>query len=227
MVKEMYITINDVNIHYECFGQGKEIVFIPGNGTNFKYMIKLAKLLSKEYKVYLLDRRGQGKSSLNCKLSYELNAKDVYEFMKKLNILKAHIFGHSGGATIAMLFALENKDMVDKLILCSGATSLKGTNSKEIKKWNMYQKLRLINPKVLNMVLEQPDITNRINKITAKTLVLAATKDIITKEQTQTIASNINNSILKIYNNETHSSYIINAKCYNDVMSFLKEEYNG
>ncbi|MBQ8044005.1 MAG: alpha/beta hydrolase [Clostridia bacterium] len=220
----MYTTVNDVDLYYECYGQGDELLFIPGNGTSFKYMLRLAKLLSKEYKVYLVDRRGQGKSTKKCELSYELNVQDIYEFIQKLNITKPVIIGHSGGAVIAMALGLKYKHVVNKIILCSGATNLKATNPKYIKKWKLYSKFRIINPKIIDMVLAQQDLREGLKEITAKTLVLAGGKDIINREDTHTIARLIPDSKLKIYEKENHSSYITNTTCYKDIINFLKED---
>ena len=219
----MYVTANNVEIYYECVGDGKEVLFIPGNGTSFRYMKKLAKLLSNEYKVYLIDRRGQGKSTKKCHLSYDLNVQDIYEFIQQLNITKPHIVGHSGGAVITMMFGIKYSDIADKIVLCSGAANLENTNEKHLKRWTLYSKLGIINPNILNMVLSQKDITERLKEITVKTLVLAGKKDIINEEHTQTIASVIPNAKLKIYASENHSSYITNAKCYKDILDFLNE----
>lgn len=223
MVKQMYITVNDITLHYECLGSGKEILFIPGNGTSYKYMVRLAKMIAKDYKVYLIDRRGQGKSSKKCKIDYELELKDIYEFIQALNLDKPYILAHSGGAAIAMMFVLKYSDKVEKLILCSGTTNVHGTSAKYIKRWKLYSKIGLINSRLLNMVLNQKDITKDILKITIDTLVLAGEKDIILKEHTHTIASKIPNCKLKIYDNQNHTSYITNATCYKDIMNFLKE----
>lgn len=219
----MYITVNNVEIYYECVGEGKEVLFIPGNGTSFKYMKKLAKLLSEDYKVYLIDRRGQGKSTKNCDLSYDLNIQDIYEFIQQLSTTKPHVIGHSGGAIIAMMLCTKYNDIADKLVLCSGAANLEATNVKYLKRWNVYSKLGIIRPNILNMVLGQKDITESLKQLTSMTLALAGEKDIIKEEHTQTLASVIPNAKLKIYTGENHSSYITSAKCYKDILDFLNE----
>lgn len=224
----MYITINGIKLYYECIGKGNEtqktILFLSGNGTSFNYMMRLAKMLSKDYKVYLLDRRGQGKSEKKCDNSYELNVEDVYEFMKKMNILKPIIIGHSGGAVVTMMLGLKYKNSISKMVLCSGSINLQSTNPKYIKIWKIYSKFGLINKQIINMVLKQKDITENIKDISAKTLVLAGQNDIINKETTHNIVNSIKYAKLKVYENENHSSYILNAICYNDIIKFLEEE---
>lgn len=223
----MYVTVNDVRLYYECLGQGEEILLIPGNGTSIKYMMRLARLLANEYKVYLIDRRGQGKSTKKCDLSYELNVQDVYCFIQKLNILKPYIIGHSGGAVIATMFCLKYKDIASKLVLCSGALSIDSVSPKQIKNWKLCAKYHIINPKIIKMILEQPNLTDMLKEINIDILVLAPDKDIINKEHTQTIATSIQKSKLIMYENYNHSSYITRAVCYNDIISFLKGDNHG
>lgn len=218
----MYVTVNDVKLYYECLGQGEEILLIPGNGTSIKYMRHLARHLSNEYKVYLIDRRGQGKSTKKCDLNYELNTQDIYCFIQKLNILKPYIIGHSGGAVVATMFCIKHKGIARKLVLCSGATNIDSVSSKQIKNWKLCAKYHIINSKIIEMILEQPNLTDRLKEINIDTLVLAGSNDIINKENTQTIKRNIEKSKLIIYENHNHSSYITSAVCYNEIISFLK-----
>lgn len=79
----MDIDVNNIKIHYEILGKGKTIILLNPNSRNTNAMKFIAKKLSKEYQVYLFDRRCCGKSERNCDLSYEESAKDVYEFIKK------------------------------------------------------------------------------------------------------------------------------------------------
>ena len=87
----MDIVVNNIKIHYEILGNGKPIILLNPNSTNTNAMKFIANKLSKEYKVYLFDRRCCGKSDRNCELSYEESARDVYEFIKKLNIDKPYL----------------------------------------------------------------------------------------------------------------------------------------
>lgn len=220
----MYITVNNVKLYYECHGEGKPVLFIPGNGTSFKYMLNLAKLLANEYKVYLIDRRGQGKSTKKCDLTYELNVQDIYVFIQKLNIYKPHIVAHSGGAMIAMMLTAKHTNITDKIVLCSGTTSLQAIDEKTIKRWKMQAKFGIIPTKIINMALNFRDLKQTLNKITVNALILAGEKDIINSEDTNNIASLIPNAECKIYKKENHSSYITKTVCYKDIKNFLKED---
>ena len=83
--------------------------------------------------------------------------------------------------------------------------------------------MRLMDRGLLNMVLNQKDITEDILQITSNALVLAGEKDIILKSHTHNIASKIINSKLKIYEKQNHTSYITSGKCYKDIINFLED----
>lgn len=224
----MYIEVNNIKIHYEIFGNGKPIILLNPNSTNTNAMKFIANKLSKEYKVYLFDRRCCGKSERNCELSYEESARDVYEFIKKLNIDKPYILGCSGGATVAMNVATNYPDSISKLICCSGVAR-NGIIEKPLyakimgkipyypgKKENeMFEKLNN------NMkTLKKEDF----EKINVPTLIVnGGNKDIVPISEAKYISNNIKNSELLILEDEGHFSYMINCKWYNKLRDFLEK----
>ena len=85
------IEVNNIRIHYEVLGDGKSIILLNPNSVNTGLMKFIANKLKVKYKVYIFDRRCCGKSEKNCILTYEESAKDVYEFITKLNLDYYHI----------------------------------------------------------------------------------------------------------------------------------------
>lgn len=224
----MDIDVNNIKIHYEILGKGKAIILLNPNSTNTNAMKFIAKKLSKEYQVYLFDRRCCGKSERNCDLSYEESAKDVYEFIKKLNMNKPYLFGCSGGATVAMNVAIHYPDCISKLICCSGVAR-NGIIEKPLyakimekipyypgKKANeMFEKLNN-NMKTLNK--------EDFEKIIVPTLIVnGGSKDIVPISEAKYISDNIKNSELLILDNEGHFSYMINCRWYNKLREFLEK----
>ena len=224
----MYIEVNNIKIHYEILGKGKPIILLNPNSTNTNAMKFIANKLSKEYEVYLFDRRCCGKSERNCNLSYEESAKDVYEFINKLNINKPYLLGCSGGATVAMNVAINYSDSISKLICCSGVAR-NGTIKKPLyakimekipyypgKKENeMFEKLNN-NMKTLNK--------EDFEKINVPTLIVnGGSKDIVPISEAKYISDNVKNSELLILENEGHFSYMINCKWYNKLKEFLEK----
>lgn len=56
------IEVNNIKIHYEVLGNGKPVILLNPNSVNTGLMKFIANRLKERYKVYLLDRRGCGKS---------------------------------------------------------------------------------------------------------------------------------------------------------------------
>lgn len=94
----MQIRINDWNINYEVLGEGKPIILLHGWLANLETMRPLANNLCRNFKVYLVDVVGFGKSDLP---EYPLKTDDfgnfLKEFIDKLNIENPILIGHSNG----------------------------------------------------------------------------------------------------------------------------------
>lgn len=225
----MYIGVNGVNIHYECVGKGIPIILLNGNSKNTSYMKVLGEVLSKRYKVYLFDRRCCGKSTKECELTYEDSAEDIHEFIKKLEIDKPIILGHSGGGTVALHFAIKYKECVSKLILCSSAARYNGKYQK-----TMFEKIISLFPiypgkksyeRFIKLVKEARTITKQeLENISVPTLVINGDKDIISADEAKYLANNISNAKLLILKDATHSSYMIKVDWEDEIINFIEEK---
>lgn len=69
------------------------------------------------FQVHLLDLRNHGRSFHSDEFSYELMAKDVFEYCMANHLEKISVLGHSMGGKTAMLFAVRYPEMIDKLIV--------------------------------------------------------------------------------------------------------------
>ncbi len=222
----MEIIVNNIRIHYEIMGSGKSIILLNPNTVNTNAMKFIAKKLSKDYQVYLFDRRCCGKSDKKCILSYEESAKDVYEFIKKLNINRPYLLGSSGGAVVALHVAVDYPQSISKLICCSGIArngSVKKPNYAKIMQKIPYYPGKKENEMFEKLNLEMKTLKeNELNKISVPTLVVnGGKKDLVSKEEAEYISKNINNSKLLILDKESHFSYMINCKWYDKLKEFL------
>ena len=98
----MQVKIKDWNINYEVMGNGNPVILLHGWLANLETMRPIANSLCQNFKVYLVDIVGFGKSDLP---EHPLNTNDfgdfLAEFVKKLNIENPILIGHSnGGRTI-------------------------------------------------------------------------------------------------------------------------------
>jgi len=94
----LQVKINNWNINYEVMGQGNPVILLHGWLANLDTMKPLANNLSQNFKVYLVDIVGFGKSDLPEK---PLNTDDFGNFLKQfideLKIENPILIGHSNG----------------------------------------------------------------------------------------------------------------------------------
>lgn len=129
--------------------------------------------------------------------------------MKNHRIPKAVILGFSDGANIAMRFAMKHPDMVTALILNGGNLDAKGVKRStqlpieigyKIAKYFAKRSAEANkNAELLGLMVNDPNIEpEELAQITAPTLVICGTKDMIREDHTRKIAENIPNARLAI-----------------------------
>jgi pimeloyl-ACP methyl ester carboxylesterase len=104
-------------LNYKELGQGHPIVILHGLFGTLDNWQTIAKYLSETYSVYLVDLRNHGRSPHLPDMNYGLMAEDVRQFMESHWLHEAYVMGHSMGGKVAMQLALNNPDMVEKLIV--------------------------------------------------------------------------------------------------------------
>ncbi len=184
-------------------GNGQPIVFLHGNGENHEYFVNQINYFSNNYKVIAIDTRGHGKSRRgDGDFSIKRFSTDLYNFLRDKGIPKAHIIGFSDGGNIALTFAIEHPDMVNKLVI-NGA-NLTPSGVKRITQlpieigYRIARKFARKSEKanrtaeLLGLMVNEPNISVReLKQITAPTLVIAGTRDMIKPEHTRLIAASI------------------------------------
>lgn len=190
-------------LHYTEKGQGEPLLLLHGNGEDGSYFVHQIAYFSKTRRVIAIDTRGHGKSPRgNTPFTIRQFADDLYSFMDELHVEKADILGFSDGGNIALVFAIQYPKRVGRLIL-NGANltpagvkpsvqipivvgyrlaSFFAKKSKNAKK----------NAELLGLMVNDPNIAvKELKKVTAKTLVIAGTKDMIKESHTLLIYENL------------------------------------
>lgn len=111
-------------ICYDAVGSGAPLVLIPGQGGDRRGCLAwLASALARDFRVVSLDNRDAGESDPEADY-YALAdlAADVAALLDELDIARAHVLGHSLGGRIALRFALDRPDRLDRLVLVSSAS---------------------------------------------------------------------------------------------------------
>ncbi len=112
-------------LHYETLGRGKPIILLHGWINSWDVwrdsMIHLADGADGiSYRVYALDFWGFGLSnneSIDAAFQLDSYVDMVKQFMDKLGIRQAPIFGHSMGGTVALKFSIKHPEKVDKVVI--------------------------------------------------------------------------------------------------------------
>jgi 3-oxoadipate enol-lactonase len=112
--------IEDIQIHYEDYGEGPPLIMILGLGQDTATWAFQISDFSKHFRIILLDNRDSGKSS-SCPETYttETMARDTLGLMDHLGIERTHLLGTSMGGMIAQQVALIAPERVISLVLAS------------------------------------------------------------------------------------------------------------
>jgi 3-oxoadipate enol-lactonase len=116
-----HCTLNDgVRLYYEVHGPPDAYPLVCINGLLMDTTSWLLQLpaFSEHFRVVLYDCRGQGQSDKPPGPYPQANhAQDLLELLNHLDIHTAHFVGLSNGGTVAMTFAAERTEQVNRLVL--------------------------------------------------------------------------------------------------------------
>lgn len=104
-------------LHHKSFGEGPTLVVLHGLFGMLDNWQTLARQLSTERHVLLLDLRNHGRSPHKPEMDYHLMAEDVAETLESLGIDRCDLMGHSMGGKVAMQTALTYPELVRRLIV--------------------------------------------------------------------------------------------------------------
>ena len=112
----MKIKINDVNVNYIQYGEGKDILLLHGWGQNIEMMKPIGDNFSDKCRITILDFPGFGQSD-EPKEAWTIDdyANMLEDFIKELGIKKPIIMGHSFGGRVANRYSANHA--IEKLVL--------------------------------------------------------------------------------------------------------------
>jgi pimeloyl-ACP methyl ester carboxylesterase len=106
-----------MNLHFEVVGEGRPVVILHGLLGSADNWRSMSRRLGAHYQVFALDLRNHGRSPHSDILDYDVMAADVREFTEQQALRRIILLGHSVGGKVAMQFAVEYSQQVDRLIV--------------------------------------------------------------------------------------------------------------
>jgi pimeloyl-ACP methyl ester carboxylesterase len=119
--EDRYINIAGINTRYWSAGDcGTPVVLLHGAGSSIEVWTRNIEALAQHHRVYAFDMVGSGlsdKPTVTYTLEYQLQF--FKEFLTTFGIERAILIGNSLGGAIALKFALDSPERLEKLVLIS------------------------------------------------------------------------------------------------------------
>jgi pimeloyl-ACP methyl ester carboxylesterase len=106
-----------MKLFYRKEGIGTPLVVVHGLYGSSDNWINIGKRLAEKHTVYLIDQRNHGRSPFSDVHTFNSMRDDLTEFFESHNIEKATLLGHSMGGKVAMWFAADFPEKVEKLVI--------------------------------------------------------------------------------------------------------------
>ena len=111
--------MSTVELAYKEFGRpdAPPLIILHGffaSSRNWKF---IAERLADRHRVFLVDIRNHGDSPHHPLMDYPSMSEDIRQFMKRHDLSRISLLGHSMGGKIAMWLALNDPGAIDKLVI--------------------------------------------------------------------------------------------------------------
>lgn len=122
-----YVTVNGVRSWYSTHGSGDPLVLLHGGFSDSRDFEQNLGRLADRFQVYLLDRRGHGRTpDVDGPVTLEMLADDVSAFITDVVGGPAHVVGYSSGGVVALAAAVRRPDLIRRLVLISTTHTKEG-----------------------------------------------------------------------------------------------------
>src|SRR3954467_5412663 len=194
-----YVQLGAVRTWYDEHGDGDPLVLMHGGLVDARFFEPNLGPLAERFHVYTPDRRGHGHTpDVDGPITYQLMADDTIAFLEQVVAGPAHLVGHSDGAVVAMLVAIQRPDLVHQLVMISGGFDKSGEAAPDME-FDSDEVVQFLGPsygevspdgedhfpvlagKGGEMFRNEPHVdVSELAKITARTLVMYADDDLMT-----------------------------------------------
>lgn len=193
----------DITLFAAEAGSGFPLILLHGNGEEHSYFQHQIDFFSQSYHVWAVDTRGHGQTPRgNAPFTIRQFADDLHGWMQQRGIAKAHVLGFSDGGNIALCFAMKYPDMVERLIVDGANLDPSGVKRSVQRGIEVGYRLAAgfagksekarLHAELLGLMVNDPHIDPEdLQAISAPTLVMAGTEDMILEAHTRLIAQHI------------------------------------
>lgn len=106
-----------MDLHHKMYGHGYPTIILHGVFGMLDNWHHFARLLSDDFWVITVDQRNHGRTQHSEEFNFDIMVEDLHEFLISHQIKQCNLIGHSMGGKVAMHFALEHHEYVNKIII--------------------------------------------------------------------------------------------------------------
>jgi pimeloyl-ACP methyl ester carboxylesterase len=114
------LKINGTSLEYAEYGAGEPLVLVHGSASDYRTWYKQQEEFANRYRVITYSRRYHWPNEPipeDADYSMREQVADLKAFIQELRVEPAHLIGHSYGAFLCLLLAIEEPELVRTLIL--------------------------------------------------------------------------------------------------------------
>jgi pimeloyl-ACP methyl ester carboxylesterase len=218
-----YVQLGAARTWYDEHGEGEPLVLLHGGLVDARFFEPNLPALAGHFHVYTPERRGQGHTpDVEGPITYQLQAHDTIAFLEAVVGQPADLVGHSDGAFIALLVAMQRPELVKRLVMISGGFSKHGEAAPDAE-WDVDQLAEFLAPaygevspdgidhfkvvatKVGEMAATEPYLeTSELAKATCRSLVMFSDDDLVTPQHMIDMYAALPNAELAIVPGTSH-----------------------
>jgi pimeloyl-ACP methyl ester carboxylesterase len=239
-----YAQLGAVKTWYAEYGAGSPLVLMHGGLVDARWFEPNLGPLAERFHVYTPELRGHGHTpDVPGPITYQLMAEDTIAFLDTIVGEAADLVGHSVGAFVAMLVAMQRPELVRRLVMISSGFSKSGEAVPDAE-WNVDQLAEFLGPaygevspdgidhfkvvatKVGEMSAVEPTLqASELAKVTQRTLVMFSDDDLDTLPHAVEMYDALPNAELAVVPGTSHfltqeKPHLVNAI----ILDFLTNE---
>lgn len=133
------VTVNGVDLYYECHGSGKPLMLIAGLASDSQSWQPIIEELSRHYLVILPDNRGVGRTTpQDAETSIQQISDDCIALIGHMGLSSVTLLGHSMGGFVVLDCAIRYPKQVSQLILAGTSAFNSERNNALFRDWVSY-----------------------------------------------------------------------------------------